>query len=389
MTIEGTADQHHDDADAPRSSLAPWAGRAAVPRFLEIGASWAWRFVVVLAAGAALVWLIARLRVVVIPALIAAILAALLAPVVDLLDRVVPRLLAVWVTVLGALGALAGLGYLLSSPITDAVGDLREQWRSAVDDIKEWIVDAPFGVGRERIDEVFQDIGDAASRYASGLVDEPANVARMATNVVTGILLALVLTFFLLKDGRGMWAWLLARMHPARRATVDAAGAAAFKAVQGWIRGVAITGFVDALLIGLALVILGVPGAVPLAVITFFAAFVPIIGATVAGVLATAVALTTEGVGTAVIVAIVVLVVQQVEGDVLLPVVMYRQVALHPVVVLLALAVGGAVAGIVGAIVAVPVTASLVAAVAAANRTGTVERLQIDDAETWSGPGSA
>ena len=112
--------------------------------------------------------------------------------------------------------------------------------------------------------------------------------------------------------------------------------------------------------------------------ITFFAAFVPIVGATLAGALAAAVALTTVGVGTAVIVSVVVLVVQQVEGDVLLPVVMYRQVALHPVVVLLALAVGAAVAGLVGAVVAVPVTACASAAVAAAKRVGTTERLEVD-----------
>lgn len=382
MTIDDTSGEHHGSGVSPTLQHAtPPADRAAVPRFLEVGASWSWRFVVVLAAAAAFVWLIARLRVVVIPLLVAAIFAALLAPAVDLLDRVMPRLLAVWATMLGLIGALVGLGYLLRTPVTSAIDDLREQWRTALEDVKQWIVDGPFGVDRARLDEIFADAGDAAERYASGLFDDPTGVARMATDVVTGILLAIVLTFFMLKDGRGMWAWFLDHLHPARRATVDAAGGAAFKAVQGWIRGVAITGVVDGFLIGLALLILGVPGAVPLAVITFFAAFIPIVGATLAGVLATAIALTTQGVGTAVIVAIVVLVVQQVEGDVLLPIVMYRQVSLHPVVVLVALAVGAAVAGVVGAIVAVPVTASLVAAAAAARTTGTVERLQIDGAD--------
>lgn len=384
MTIDDLSGQHDDDDVPTATPHRRVADRTAVPRFLDVGASWSWRFVVVLAAAAALVWLIARLRVVVIPLLVAAIFAALLAPAVDVLDRVMPRLLAVWVTMLGLVGTLAGLGYLLRTPVTSAIDDLRDQWQTALEDVKDWIVDGPFGVERQRIDQVFEDIGDAGARYASGLFDDPADVARMATDVVTGILLAIVLTFFMLKDGRSMWAWMLDRLHPARRATIDAAGGAAFKAVQGWIRGVAITGLVDGFLIGLALVLLGVPGALPLAVITFFAAFIPIVGATLAGVLAAAVALTTQGVGTAVIVAVVVLVVQQVEGDVLLPIVMYRQVALHPVVVLVALAVGAAVAGIVGAIVAVPVTASLVAAVAAARKTGTVERLQIDAADTLS-----
>lgn len=381
MTSSNSADEQDESG---RSLLVPSdAGgrsddRTSVPRFLEVGAAWAWRAIVILAAGAVFVWLLSRLRVVVIPMLVSVMLAALLVPVVNLLERRVPRLLAVWVALLGGLGTLAGLGYLLRSPVTTAVTDLRSQWRTALDDVKDWIVDGPFGVERQRVDDVFEDIGDAAARYASGLFDEPGDVARMATEIVTGILLAIVLTFFLLKDGRGMWAWLLERLHPTRRATVDAAGVAAFGAIQGWIRGVAITGFVDGFLIGLALVILGVPGALPLAVITFFAAFIPIVGATLAGALATAVALTTNGVNTAVIVAIVVLVVQQVEGDILMPLVMYRQVSLHPAVVLLALAVGAAVGGLVGAVVAVPVTAALVAAVAAAKKVGTGERLQIE-----------
>lgn len=380
MAIQDIGDERDGVGATRRAEAAPdeRIHRTSVPRFLEVGASWAWRFVVVLAASAALVWLTARLRVVVIPLLVAAILAALLEPAVDLFDRWMPRILAVWLTMLGTAGGLTGLGYLLSGPVTGAIGDLRDQWQRAIDDIQRWIVDGPFGVGPDRVEQIFQDVGDAASRYASGLFDDPADVARTATDVVTGVLLAVVLTFFILKDGRSMWSWLLDRLHPARRATVDAAGGAAFRAVQGWIRGVAITGLVDAVLIGLALVLLGVPGALPLAVITFFAAFVPIVGATAAGVLAAAVALTTRGVGTAVAVALVVLVVQQVEGDVLLPIVMYRQVALHPVVVLVALAAGTTVAGVVGAIVAVPVTASVVAGVAAARRTGTAERLQVD-----------
>ena len=378
VTTSDTTEQH-----GPAAQDAP-TDRAAIPRFLDIGASWAWRFIVVLAAAAVLIWLIAQLRVVVIPILVGVIFAALLTPLVDLLDRVMPRLLAVWVTLLGALGALFGLGYLLRSPVTTAFDDLGDQWRTALDDVKEWLVEGPAGLDRDRVDGTFEDLGDAAVRYASGLFDEPAGLARMATDIVTGILLAAVLTFFLLKDGRAMWAWLVDRLHPARRSTVDAAGGAAFAAIQGWIRGIAITGFVDGFLIGLALLVLGVPGAVPLAVITFFAAFIPIVGATVAGALAAAVALTTEGVGTAVIVAIVVLVVQQVEGDVLLPLVMYRQVALHPVVVLLALAIGAAVAGLVGAVVAVPVAACTVAAVAAARRTGAVEQLHVPGVDARS-----
>lgn len=365
---------------APADELPRSADRTAVPRFLQVGASWGWRLLVVFATAAVLLWLVARLRVVVIPVLVSAMLAALLSPLVDLFDRFLPRLAAVWTSLLGVIGGLVALGWLVRSSFSDTATELRTQWDDAVVDVKAWLVGGPFGLERDRVDSVFSDVGTAARRYASGLFDEPGSVARMATDVVTGTLLVVVLTFFFLKDGRKMWGWLLDRLHPARRLTVDAAGRAAFSTVQAWIRGVAITGAVDGVLIGLALLVLGVPGAIPIALLTFVAAFFPIVGATLAGALAAAVALTTEGPQTAAIVALVVLVVQQVEGDVLLPMIMYRQVSLHPVVVLLALAVGAAVAGVVGAIVAVPVTACAVAAASAARRCGSVERLGVAEA---------
>ncbi len=329
------------------------------------------------AAAATMLWLLARLRIVVIPVVISIMLAALLAPAVELLDRVMPRILAVWASLLGSVGALVGIGWLVRGPVVSTVDDLRGQWRDAVVDVQDWLVDGPLGLERARVEETFDDIGAAASRAASGIFDEPASLARMATNVITGVLLVIVLTFFALKDGPSMWQWFMRRIHSSRRRTIDTAGTSAFTALQSWIRGVAITGVVDGLLIGLALLILGVPGALALGVITFFGAFFPIVGATLAGMLACAVALTTEGTQTALIVAIVVLVVQQVEGDVLLPMIMSRQLALHPAVVLLALAVGAAVAGVVGAIVSVPVTAAAVAATSAARRCGTAEQLEI------------
>ena len=337
-----------------------------VPRFLELGAAWGWRFVAVAAAGYILLWLIARLRVVVIPIVVAAMLAALLAPAVELVARALPRLAAVWITLVAAIGTLIGIGWLLQAPVVSATDDLRSQWDTAIEDVKDWAVDGPLGFDRGDVDDAFTRVADGARSFGSGLFDQPAGMARLAADILTGFFLAIVVMFFLLKDGPSMWRWLLAHLHSARRDPIDRGGRAAFRAVQGWIRGVAITGAVDALLIGIALLILGVPGALPLAVITFFAAFFPIIGATLAGALATAVALTTEGPAVALAVAVVVLVVQQVEGDVLLPVVMYRQVALHPVVVLIVLAIGGAVAGVIGAIVAVPTTAAITAAVSAA-----------------------
>jgi predicted PurR-regulated permease PerM len=205
---------------------------------------------------------------------------------------------------------------------------------------------------------------------ASGLLDEPASTVRLAAELIGGVFLVLATLFFALKDGPEMWRWVLGRIRPVRRTSVDAAGRAAVATLQGWVRGVAITGVVDGALIGVAMAVLGVPSALAIAVVTFFAAFFPIVGATVAGALAVAIAYTSEGPLIAVILAVVVLAVQQIEGDVLLPVVMRHQVRLHPIVVLVVLGAGAALAGLIGAVLSVPVTAATVAAVAAVRSDG-------------------
>lgn len=340
-------------------------GRATVPRILEVGAAWGWRFLVVVAATLATAWLLVQLSVVLIPVFVALILAALLQPLVDMVDRWMPRLLAVWVVLLTVVAGLSLIVYFLQSQVRDAIDELRASWSAARADIEDWLRTGPLGIEQSRIDSLRDRAETALREFTSGLFSS-SDSARIAAEVVGGFFLTIVLTFFFAKDGAAMWRWLVEKVHPVRRSALDRGGVAAFKALQGWIRGVAITGAVDGLLIGTALVVLGVEAAIPLAVITFFAAFFPIVGATLAGTLAAAVALATQGPETALIVVLVVLAVQQIEGDILLPIVMYRQVALHPVVVLLALAIGAAIGGVLGAIVAVPLTAAMSAAIAAA-----------------------
>jgi predicted PurR-regulated permease PerM len=274
---------------------------------------------------------------------------------------------------------LVVLGLLLAPPISSATGELDTEFSAAVDDLEEWLRTGPLGFEQERIDTIFDDVRAAGDRAVSGLTAEPASTARLIVELVGGIFLTIVLTFFFLKDGRTLWAWVLGLVRPVRREKLDVGGRAAFSSLQGWIRGVGITGLVDGLLIGIALVILGVPAAVPLAIITMFAAFLPIIGATFAGALAALVALAANGLTTALIVVVVVLAVQQIEGDVLLPLVMRTQVALHPIVILVALGIGGAVAGILGALVSVPIAAAGSAAIAAVNGGFQVDDVQVDD----------
>ena len=352
---------------SPERTTSRVLSRATVPQFLDDGAQWAWRFVVVSAAVVVVVWLTARLTVVIVPAAVALVLAALLAPLVERLATRIPRLLATWLVLLTSVAMLGGIGFGLGSSITGAVDDIASEFDNASSDIENWLQDGPLGLSADTVDSLSESVSDIVDRVWSGLVEHPASAVRLAFEVVAGVFLMVVLLFFFLKDGPQLWSWLLSRARPVRRGTVDASGRAAIAALQGWIRGVAITGVVDGVLIGGAMLILGVPAAVPVAVLTLGASFFPIIGATLAGALAVAIALSSEGVGTAVILGVVVLAVQQIEGDVILPIVMRRQVSLHPIVILVSLAAGGALGGILGALVAVPLAASFSAAVRAAS----------------------
>jgi len=173
--------------------------------------------------------------------------------------------------------------------------------------------------------------------------------------VLTGLIVAVLLCFFLLKDGELMWAWVLRLVRERSRHDVEEVGTRVYTALAGYVRGIAMVGLVDAILIAIGLLIIGVPLIVPLAVITFFAAFVPLIGAFVAGLLAVLVALVSGGAVDALLVLGVIILVQQVEGHLLYPLLMSRAVHLHPAVIVVALAAGGILAGIVGVFLAVPV----------------------------------
>jgi predicted PurR-regulated permease PerM len=305
------------------------------------------------------------LAVVIIPIAVALVLAALLAPVVSWLSTRMPRLLATWLVLVGAVVLLVGIGFALASPIATAVDDIADEVDTVVADLEDWLQEGPLGLSADTVDSISDSGSDAVDRIASGFLDEPTSTVRLGVEVVGGVFLMMVVLFFFLKDGPQLWSWVLSRVRSVRRDTVDASGRAAIDSLQGWIRGVAITGVADGVLIGGGMLILGVPAAVPVAVLTFGASFFPIVGATVAGALAVGIALTSNGITTAIILTVIVLAVQQIEGDVILPLVMRGQVSLHPIVILVSLGVGAALAGILGALVAVPLTAALSAAVRA------------------------
>lgn len=181
----------------------------------------------------------------------------------------------------------------------------------------------------------------------------------LVAEIAAGALLAVVLLFFFVHDGRRMWFWAVQQLPVGHQGDADAIGRRVWSTTAGYVRGVVVIAVVDALLIGLALLVIGVPLVLPLMVLTFLGAFLPLVGAVLAGAVAALVALVTEGVLAAGLVLVAIIVIQQLEGDLLYPVVVGRAIALHPAAIVVVLTAGGVLAGIVGVLVAVPVAAGV------------------------------
>lgn len=329
-----------------------------VPTSLATAAAWSWRLVA-LAGGIALVAIVLyELRIVTVPIFIALVLATVLQPPVrSLRRRGLPNALASALVFIAVIAGLVGLVYALAAPVSSEFADLGPQVSEAVDDVNSWLMTGPVDLEQAEldryVDQAVEQVRSNSGSLRTGLVTS----ATLAAEVIAGFFLTLVLTFFFVKDGEELTRSLLSRFPERHRAAAAAAGDRATDTLAAYLRGIALTGVVDATLIGIVLFVVDVPLILPLVVLTFFGAFFPLVGATAAGVLAVAVALVNGGFTDALIVAVAVLVIQQVEGDVLQPLVMGRAVALHPVVILLSLATGGLIAGVLGAFLAVPLVA--------------------------------
>jgi predicted PurR-regulated permease PerM len=254
-------------------------------------------------------------------------------------------------TALIILGILAAIAPSISGQI-DELGTGVE---NGVREVGVVLADPPFNLSREEINTSIDRGIDRLRENSGPLSKGLQHGAILLGEIVTGLILAILLTFFFLKDGVVMWRWVIEFVGPARRDAWDEVGARIFTALGGYVRGIALVGLADALLIGLALFVIGVPLVVPLMILTFFGAFLPLIGAFVAGLTAVLIALVSNGFIAALLVLGAIVAVQQIEGHVLYPLLMGRTVHLHPAVILIALGVGGIVAGIIGVFLAVPV----------------------------------
>ncbi|BFU42053.1 AI-2E family transporter [Krasilnikovia sp. MM14-A1004] len=341
-----------------------------VPHSLRIAAAWSWRLIVVGLVGYVLLRFIGIISIVVIPLAIALLLSALLAPAVGWLLRMrLPRSLATFLVLISGVAAVAGTLTLVINQFLDGLPELTSKASDGVRQIQDWARTGPLHLSDKQVDQAI----DSAQNWINGNTNSltETGFAGVATlfELVTGALLVLFATFFFLRDGRKIW-YFLVRLFPVNaRWSLSDAGDASWATLGSYVRATVLVAFIDALGIGLALVILKVPFAFPLAALVFLGAFIPIVGATTSGAVAVLVALVTRGWVIALIVLGAVILVQQLEGHVLQPLIMGRAVAIHPLVVIIGIASGVVLAGIVGALVAVPLIAVLNTGVRRLSRT--------------------
>ncbi|QFG21404.1 AI-2E family transporter [Actinomadura sp. WMMB 499] len=329
-------------------------GFDAVPSPLRKAAAVAACFLLIAAAVGLLVYFLVMLAPLTMAIIAALLLTALMSPVA----RWTRRLRApAWA---GALAGLLTLLLAIAGPVALVTGQAADQWESmrrglteGLERARDQLVNGPLPISQRQLDSVVGAITRAAQRSSP----DPVAGASMAAEVLAASLIALFLLFFMLKDGKVMWGWLVGLAPERRRARIDAAGRAGWRALVSYVHGIVVIALVDAIGIGLALVLIGVPFALPLTLLTFVAAFVPIAGAIIAGAAAVLIAFVGGGITDALLVLAAVLVVQQAESHLLQPLIMGRTLHLHPVVIIGAVTAGTLLAGIAGAVIAVPIVA--------------------------------
>lgn len=343
----------------PSSPFPSGPSSRPVHPLIERTAAYAWRLVGIGLVIAGLVWLLGQLLVVVVPILVGGLLARALDPASRrLMERGLKPALAATTAVVGLLVAVIGVLGLVGATVADELDDLGPTLSRGLADVKDWLVeDSPFDVSRTDIDRWAADASDAASAFLRSGDGRLLSGALAAVEVLLGTILSLIVAFFVLKDGRRLVGHVSGSAAATRQPGVESVIGRGWEAAGAYLRGAALLGVVEAIAIGAALFTAGAELVAPVMVITFLAAFVPIVGASAAGVIAVLVALATAGPVAAAIVAAVVLVVQQLDNDLLAPVIYGRALRLHPLVILLGIASGGALFGIVGTIFAVPVLA--------------------------------
>jgi len=329
-----------------------------IPYGVRIAASWAWRLGLILLVGGALVWLLSRISFLIIPVMVAALLAGLLSPIARWLRaRRVPNGGAVAITVVGFLGLIGGSLALVGRQLVAGFSELWTEALAGIQQIQGWLADGPLHLTAAQIDQYLEEGTAALQNNSSSILSGALSFGSTAGHFAAGLVLALFVLIFFLLEGDRIWAFLVRLLPKKARAATFGAGRKGWASMVSYARIQMFVAFVDAVGIGVGAAIIGVPLALPLGVLVFMGSFIPIVGALVTGAVAVLLALVANGWVNALIMLGIVLLVQQLESHILQPLVMGKAVALHPVAVILSVAAGSYLAGIPGALFSVPILA--------------------------------
>jgi len=337
-----------------RAANFPAAERTVVP-WLRVAAAYSWRLVLVGLVVYGIFTILGRFQLIAVALFLALVITSVLRPLTDLLNRWIPRPLAVAVALLGSLLLLLGLLALVGNAVASESETLTREFRGGIQKIEHWLERPPFRLSPGRLSELQQQFVHYLSTHRSSLLSSAVSGLGRVVELVTGIALALFASVFFLHSGERLWRWTRDQLLPRDAQGVwDRAGHAAWQTFAGYTRGIIIVAAANAALVGIGLLLLRVPLALPLTLLEFFATFVPLIGSPIALGVATVIALAGRGPLTAGAVLLLIIIIGEIEGHVLHPLVMSWAVSLHPLVVAVSVLAGSIVAGIIGAIVAVP-----------------------------------
>ncbi len=358
-TASGSGEGSGPQGRAPADVRA--LGHAVLPdssvnHGLRTAAAYAWRLIVVAVAVYLVFVMLAKLTLVAVAVFVGLVIAALLRPLVDLFARTAPRGLAVAVALLLTIVAFGGVFTFIADSVAGQSAKLTTQFSDGLGDIERSLTGAPFHMRAVDLTQLGQQVRDWVAQNGGSLAGHALGGAGVAVEVLTGFILAVFCSVFFLTSGDRIWTWLLTQAGGDRRRW-DGAAREGWATFAGYTRGIVIIAATNAVLVCVALLILRVPLALPLALLTFFAAFIPLIGSPVALGVATLVALAARGPLIALLVLGLIVVIGQIEGHLLHPMVMSRAVNLHPLAVALAVACGTVLAGVIGAVVSVPMIA--------------------------------